>query len=93
MGILLAGYSGRLRQLRAGRCAEPPKAAVLQRSEGVDLVASLLTVEQARALYERKLREICSDEQWAVYHRRLYPELYPVERPGFWTRLRAVFKP
>lgn len=56
-------------------------------------MGSLLTVEQARALYERKLREICSDEQWAVYHRRLYPELYPVERPGFWARLRAVFKP
>lgn len=56
-------------------------------------MSSRLTVEHARALYERKLREICSDGEWAVCHRRLYPELYPVERPGFWARLRAVFRP
>jgi hypothetical protein len=42
----------------------------------------------ASELYEHKLRELCSDEEWAIFHRRLHPEEYPPEKPGFWARLR-----
>lgn len=50
-----------------------------------------LSREQASELFEQKLREICTDEEWAVFRRRLHPEDYPPPaKPGFWTRLRAI---
>lgn len=41
--------------------------------------------EEAAVLYERKLRELCNDDEWAVFHRRLHPDQYP-PRP-WWRRL------
>ena len=49
-----------------------------------------LSRSEGGELYEQTLRKLCTDKEWAIFHRRLHPEMYPPT--GFWQRLREKFR-